>query len=89
MSANVDVSSSVADPRFPRAQILQDMLDIIRLYPSLGKDASSVVIALGEAIRGNVARDEINVLTKNLVAGEVYVRNAAMQCLQVRSSSLI
>lgn len=72
-----------ADHSFPRSQTLQDILDIIRIYPSLGKDASSVLIALGEAMRANASIVETNVLIKNTVAGEAYVRNSSLQCLQV------
>lgn len=77
----------VSDRRFPRSQTLLDMLQIIKRYPSLGKDASSVLIGLGEAIHVNAALNEIDVLIKSTIAAEVYVRNSALQCLQVKLKS--
>ena len=74
----------VSDLKFPRAQTLQNLLHIIKKYPSIGKDASSVLIGLGEAIHVNASPDETSVLVKNTIAAEVYVRNSALQCLQVR-----
>ena len=65
---NVYVSQIDSDHSFSRSQTLQDISDIIKIYPSFGKDASSVLIALGEAMRANARIVETNVLIKNAVA---------------------
>ncbi|KAL5483042.1 GCN1 [Sanghuangporus weigelae] len=71
-----------SDVRFPRSRILSDLLHIIKKYPSLGKDASSVLIGIGEAINVNSTLDEIRILVESTLASEAYVRNSALQCLQ-------
>ncbi|KAI5120166.1 hypothetical protein M0805_008433 [Coniferiporia weirii] len=71
-----------ADRKFPRSRSLSDLLAVIKKNPSLGKDASSVLIALGEAIHVNSTTEEIAILVKSALASEVYVRSSALQCLQ-------
>ncbi|KAH8110478.1 ARM repeat-containing protein [Phellopilus nigrolimitatus] len=71
-----------ADHKFPRSQTISDLLYVIKKHPTLGKDSSSALIALGEAIHVNATLEEIDVLVKSTLASEVYVRNSALQCLQ-------
>lgn len=76
-------TTAFSDQKFPRSQSLTNLLRIIKRHPSLGKDASSVLIGIGEAIRINSTPEENNILISSTLAEEVYVRNSALQCLQV------
>ncbi len=76
--------SAVRDTRFPRSQALQDLLDIIKKHPTFGKDAGTALVTIAEAIRDNASQEEIAILIKSTVSQEAYVRNASLQCLQVR-----
>jgi len=62
---------------------MEILLHIIRQQPKLTKEASSVLIDLGEAIYSTSTRDEINVLLCGTLHQEVYVRNSCLQTLQV------
>ena len=59
------------------------LFNVIQLFPSLGKDASSVLVALCEAMAVNADQKEISVLVKKSLASESYIRNTALQCMQV------
>lgn len=74
----------VANRTYPRSSVLSMLVDIIKVYPSLGKDASSALVAVGEAMTINAERAEIEILVKNTLASESYVRNSVLQCMQVR-----
>ncbi|KAG2084813.1 armadillo-type protein [Suillus discolor] len=50
--------------------------------PQLSKEASSVLIDLGEAVQSNATRDEVGVLIDGTLLQEVYVRNACLQAIQ-------
>ncbi|KAI0077211.1 ARM repeat-containing protein [Panus rudis PR-1116 ss-1] len=74
--------SEFADTTFPRKRTLSDLLHVIRQLPKLGKEASSALVDLGQAIYSNVQRDEIDVLLKGILTQEVYVRTSCLQALQ-------
>jgi hypothetical protein len=67
---------------FPRHQMLSDLIQVIKAYPSLGKDASSALVAIGESIATNATSAEIDIVVKGTLSSESYVRNSALQCLQ-------
>lgn len=75
---------SVRDTKFPRPEALQDLLDIIKKHPTFGKDAATALVTIAEAMRVNASEEEIAILIKSTVSQEAYLRNASLQCLQVR-----
>jgi len=62
---------------------MENVLHVIRHQPRLSKEASSVLIDLGEAVQSNATRDEVDVLIDGTLLQEVYVRNACLQAIQV------
>lgn len=62
---------------------MEHVLHAIRHQPRLSKEASSVLIDLGEAVQSNATRDEVGVLIDGTLLQEVYVRNACLQAIQV------
>ena len=51
----------------------------------LAKDASSVLIDIGQAMQGNATRDETAEFLRGTLYQEVYVRTSCLQALQVRA----
>ena len=78
---------TVSDRKYPRSRTISDLLHIIKKFPSLGKDASSVLVGIGEAVNVDSTLGEIRILVASTLASEAYVRNSALQCLQVLSVS--
>ena len=78
--------SLVSDASFPRKQALEHVLHVIRTQPRLSKDASSLLIDLGEAIQANAVRDEVGVLVGGTLLQETHVRNSCLMAIQVRQS---
>ncbi|KAG1734519.1 armadillo-type protein [Suillus lakei] len=74
--------SEFSDAAFPRKAAMEHVLHVIRHQPRLSKDASSVLIDLGEAVQSNATRDEVGVLIDGTLLQEVYVRNACLQAIQ-------
>jgi len=74
----------VSDPAFPRKTTLEHVLHVVRTQPRLSKDASSLLIDLGEAIQASATRDEVAVLIEGMLLQETHVRNSCLQALQVR-----
>lgn len=74
----------VSDAAFPRKIALEHVLHVVRTQPRLSKDASSLLIDLGEAIQANATRDEVGVLIAGTLLQETHVRNSCLQALQVR-----
>jgi hypothetical protein len=62
---------------------MEQVLHVVRHQPRLSKEASSVLIDLGEAVQSNATRDEVDVLIDGTLLQEVYVRNACLQAIQV------
>lgn len=75
----------VSDVSFPRKTTLEHVLHVVRTQPRLSKDASSLLIDLGEAIQANTAREEVAVLIAGTLLQETHVRNSCLQALQVRN----
>ncbi|PSR76114.1 hypothetical protein PHLCEN_2v8664 [Hermanssonia centrifuga] len=67
---------------FPRKQVMEDLLYVIRQQPKLAKDASSALIAIGQAIHENVDHEELLVLLRGTLLQEVYARTSCLQTLQ-------
>ncbi|THG98438.1 hypothetical protein EW026_g3754 [Hermanssonia centrifuga] len=67
---------------FPRKQVTEDLLYVIRQQPKLAKDASSALIAIGQAIHENVDHEELLVLLRGTLLQEVYARTSCLQTLQ-------
>ncbi|KIK38679.1 hypothetical protein CY34DRAFT_809070, partial [Suillus luteus UH-Slu-Lm8-n1] len=74
--------SEFSDAAFPRKATMEYVLQVIRHQPRLSKEASSVLIDLGEAVQSNATRDEVGVLIDGTLLQEVYVRNACLQAIQ-------
>ncbi|KAG2360727.1 ARM repeat-containing protein [Suillus spraguei] len=74
--------SEFSDAAFPRKATMEHVLHVIRHQPRLSKDASSVLVDLGEAVQSNATRDEVSVLIDGTLLQEVYVRNACLQAIQ-------
>ncbi|OJA10082.1 hypothetical protein AZE42_06300 [Rhizopogon vesiculosus] len=74
--------SEFSDVAFPRKITMDHVLHVIRYQPRLSKEASSVLIDLGEAVQSNATRDEVDVLIDGTLLQEVYVRNACLQAIQ-------
>lgn len=78
------ICGSVSENSFPRKQTLESLLHVIRQQPKLAKDASSALIAIGQAIHATVSPEELSVIIRGTLLQEVYVRNSCLQTLQVR-----
>ncbi|KAG2121247.1 armadillo-type protein [Suillus clintonianus] len=74
--------SEFSDAAFPRKATMEHVLHVVRHQPRLSKEASSVLIDLGEAVQSNATRDEVGVLIDGTLLQEVYVRNACLQAIQ-------
>ncbi|KAF8553713.1 ARM repeat-containing protein [Imleria badia] len=74
--------SEFSDAAFPRKTVLEHVLHVVRTQPRLSKDASSILIDLGEAIQANATRDEVGVLIEGMLLQETHVRNSCLQALQ-------
>ncbi|KAG6864935.1 hypothetical protein C0991_006286 [Blastosporella zonata] len=75
-------SGEFAKAAFPRVQTIEKLLHVIRQQPKLSKDASSVLVELGEAISATASQNELSVLLQGTLMQEVYVRNSCLQTLQ-------
>ncbi|KAG6873014.1 hypothetical protein C0995_003975 [Termitomyces sp. Mi166 len=65
-------SGEFANPAFPRIQMIEKLIHVIRQQPKLGKDASSALIETGEAIQAAASPKEISVLLQGTLSQEVY-----------------
>ncbi|KAH0828924.1 armadillo-type protein [Lanmaoa asiatica] len=82
LTAHVLSLSLVSDPAFPRKTTLEHVLHVVRTQLRLSKDASSLLIDLGEAIQANATREEVAVLIEGTLLQETHVRNSCLQALQ-------
>jgi hypothetical protein len=64
-------------------QTIEDLIHIIRSQPNLGKEASSTLIGLGEAVSATATAGEIAALLHGTLSQESYVRNSCLQAIQV------
>ncbi|KIJ11894.1 hypothetical protein PAXINDRAFT_157123 [Paxillus involutus ATCC 200175] len=74
--------SEFSDVKFPRKAAIEHVLHVVRHQPRLSKEASSVLIDLGEAIQASATRDEVGVLIDGTLFQETHVRNSCLQALQ-------
>lgn len=77
------IARTVLDLAYPRASTIESLLSTIRQQPRLGKDASSALVDLGESMHANATTEETNILLRNTLSQEVYVRHSCLQTLQV------
>ncbi|OJT01635.1 Translational activator GCN1 [Trametes pubescens] len=75
-------SGEFSDPAFPRTKTVEDLIHAIRHQPKLAKDASSILIDVGQSMQGNATRVEISSLLRGTLYQEVYVRTSCLQALQ-------
>lgn len=78
------IESTVSSSGFPRLQTIEDLIHIIRSQPNLGKEASSTLIGLSEAVSATATSREIAALLHGTLSQESYVRNSCLQAIQVR-----
>ena len=77
----------VSDPAYPRIEAARSLIHVISKVPKVAKTAVSALVDLGQSIFPSVTEEETAMLLKGTLAQEVYVRNACLQALQVRSHS--
>ena len=79
----------VTNNTFPRREIMERLLHVIKQQPKLAKEASSSLVDIAQAIHGNVTADETSTLLKGTLTQEVYVRTSCLQALQVSFWAII
>ncbi|KAK0553938.1 translational activator of GCN4 [Tilletia horrida] len=70
------------DPRMPRAQFIDDFVQITAKHTQLSKEAVFGLRSLGEAMRTNATPAEQQKLLGHLLSDAVYVRTGCLQALQ-------
>lgn len=63
---------------------MEHVIRVIRLQPRLSKEASSVLVELGETVQATATRHEISALVHGSLSQETHVRNSCLQAIQVR-----
>lgn len=86
-SFSTDLSCLVSQITYPRERSLSNLLLVVKRHPSLAKEATSALVTIGEAIHAQTTSSEVHVLLQGTLAQEANVRNASLQCLQVRGIS--
>ncbi|KAL4068779.1 armadillo-type protein, partial [Scleroderma yunnanense] len=74
--------SEFSDTNFPRKATMEHVVHVIRLQPRLSKEASSVLVDLGETVQATATRDEISVLVCGTLSQETHVRSSCLQAIQ-------
>ncbi|EIN06629.1 ARM repeat-containing protein [Punctularia strigosozonata HHB-11173 SS5] len=74
--------ADLADITFPRYEVMRALIHVIQQQPRLGKDASSVLVDVGQAIHGTAVAYETNLLLATTLAQEAYLRHSALLTLQ-------
>jgi len=82
-------SWKVNNTALPRLETLRVLIHVIRTHFSLGKEASSALIDLGEAMAVSATRQETDALLQSTLSQESYARSSCLQALQVRTQSYI
>jgi hypothetical protein len=75
--------SSVSDVAYPRVQILDNLIHVLRHQPNLRKETSSALVGLGEALSANANSTEVDALLRGTLCQEPYARNSCLQAIQV------
>lgn len=70
------------DVRFPRAEMIDDLVIIVREHSRLARDAVGALRSLGEAMKDSALPSEIALLLRHTLAQETYVRLGALQAIQ-------
>ena len=78
----------VSDLEFLRKATMEYVIHVIRLQPRLSKEASSVLVDLGETVQANATHNEISVLVQGSLSQETHVRSSCLQAIQVRLAEL-
>ncbi|KAF9561868.1 ARM repeat-containing protein [Agrocybe pediades] len=71
-----------SNPAFPRLSTIQNLIHVIRQQPNLGKEASSSLVDLGEALSASATPEEISAFLRGTLYQESYVRNSCLQAIQ-------
>ncbi|KAI5991791.1 armadillo-type protein [Pisolithus marmoratus] len=75
-------TSEFSNINFPRKAAMEHLIHVIKLQPRLSKEASSVLVDLGEAIQATATYAEISVLIQGTLNQETHVRNSCLQAIQ-------
>ncbi|KAI6117782.1 armadillo-type protein [Pisolithus croceorrhizus] len=75
-------TSEFMDTGFPRKDAMEHLVRVIKLQPRLSKEASSVLIDLGEAIQATATYAELSVLIHGTLSQETHARNSCLQAIQ-------
>ncbi|KAI0035599.1 ARM repeat-containing protein [Vararia minispora EC-137] len=70
------------DTTFPRTQTIQGLVHALRHQLKLSKEASSVLIELGQTISASATKEEVDILLASMLFQEAHARNASLQALQ-------
>lgn len=70
------------DVRFPRQEMIDDLVIIVSKHSQLSRDAVGVLRSMGEAVKDSALPSEIDALLKHTLAQETYVRLGALQAIQ-------
>ncbi|KAG8904625.1 translational activator of GCN4 [Tulasnella sp. 403] len=74
--------SECQDTLYPRRDMASALIYAIGKHSRFSKEASSSLIALGQAIEPSATVDDVNVFIRGSLADEVQVRRACLQALQ-------
>ncbi|CAO1631779.1 unnamed protein product [Parajaminaea phylloscopi] len=75
-------AGSCEDVRYPRAEMIDDLVIIVARHSPLARDAVGALRSMGEAMKDSALPNEIAVLLRHTLAQETYVRLGALQALQ-------
>lgn len=69
--------------------MIGDLLATLIGYPTLSRIATTALADLGQAVKDNATREEINALLDGALTEEATVRFACMQAIQVSYAEMI
>lgn len=75
-------AGSCEDVRFPRSEMIDDLVVIVSKHSPLARDAVGALRSMGEAMKESALPAEIAQLLKHTLAQETYVRLGALQAIQ-------
>ncbi|PWN28930.1 ARM repeat-containing protein [Jaminaea rosea] len=75
-------AGSCEDVRFPRSEMIDDLVAIVKKHSRLARDAVGALRSMGEAIKDSALPIEISKLLSHTLAQETYVRLGALQAIQ-------
>lgn len=75
-------AGSCEDVRFPRSEMIDDLVVVVKKHSRLARDAVGALRSMGEAIKDSALPIEISKLLTHTLAQETYVRLGALQAIQ-------